>query len=115
MSEEILVGNVMGHDSELGYFLTVYDHRPETIEFMRQNMLQGGGPTWMGLIIAAMKAESPNTLTSLEFDDSSDEVLVSSSSKATLTLVQNYVSILMTDSDFMGNCITNARRDGYME
>jgi len=115
MSEEVLVGNVISHHPKLGYFLTVFDHRPETLEFMSRNRLQGGGPTWMALIIAALQLESPKTLASLEFDDESDEVLVKSVSNAALNVVQNYVSILMTDPDFMDSCINKARRSGYLE
>jgi len=115
MPEEELVGNAITHDPQLGYFLCVFDFRPETMEFMERNALQGGGPTWMALITAALKTESPTTLASLEFDDESDEVLVQSNSEAALKVVQNYVSILMTESDFMDACIIKARSGGYLE
>lgn len=115
MSVESLVGNVIAHHPELGYFLSVFDHRPETMEFMERNALQGGGPTWMGLITAALELESPATLASVDFDDEADEVLVTSRTDAELKVVQNYVSILMTDADFLDSCIRKARRGGYLE
>ena len=115
MPEEILVGNVISDVPGLGLSLCVFDHRPETVEFMEKNALQGGGPTWMGLIQAALQIESPATLAAISFDDEADEVLVLSRSKAALNIVQTYVSIIMTDSDFMQRCIAKARQGGYLE
>ncbi len=115
MSEEVLVGNVIHHVPGLGHSLCVFDHRPETIEFMEKRALQGGGPTWMGLITAALELETPATLAAIEFDDEADEVLVKSRSVAALNVVQSYVSIIMTDPDFMECCIAKARQGGYLE
>lgn len=115
MSEEILVGNVIAKVPGLGLSLCVFDHRPETLEFMEKNALQGGGPTWMGLITAALLLESPKTLSAISFDDEADEVLVTSRSGAALNVVQSYVSILMTDPDFMQSCIAKARQGGFLE
>ena len=115
MSEEVLVGNVLAHHPQLGYFLTVFDHRPETLEFMAKNALQGGGPTWTSLITAALELESPKTLSSVSFDDESDEVIVMSASEAALKLVQNSVSIMMTDSEFLESCIRKARSGSDLE
>ena len=115
MAEEILVGNVISNVPGLGLSLCVFDFRPETMAFMEKNALQGGGPTWMGLITAALELESPGTLAAIEFDDEADEVLVKSSSNAALNVVQSYVSILMTDPDFMESCIARARQGGYLE
>ena len=69
----------------------------------------------MGLITAALELESPRTLSSVDFDDEADEVLVTSSTEGALKVVQNYVSILMTDPDFMKACIGKAKRGGYLE
>lgn len=99
----------------LGPALTVFDHRPETLEMMEKNALQGGGPTWTALITAALQLESPATLSALNFDDESDEVMITSDSMAALNVVQTYVSILMTDPDFMSSCIAKARQGRYLE
>jgi hypothetical protein len=115
MSEEILAGNVISNVPDLGLSLCVFDHRPETLKFMEKNALQGGGPTWVGLITAALLLESPKTLSAISFDDEGDEVLITSKSSAALNVVQSYVSILMTDSEFMESCIAKARQGGYLE
>lgn len=115
MSKEILVGNVITNVPGLGHSLCVFDHRPETLALMEKNALQGGGPTWIGLITAALQLESPRTLATVEFDDEADEVLVTSKSTAALNVVQSYVSILMTDPEFMESCIARARQGGYLE
>jgi len=64
---------------------------------------------------AALELESPPTLAAVEFDDEADEVLVKSRSNAALNVVQAYVSILMTDPEFMESCIDRARQGGYLE
>ena len=115
MSDEVLVGNVLSNVPGLGPALTVFDHRPETLELMANNGLQGGGPTWTALITAALQLESPATLAVIDFDDESDEVLVTSRSNAALNVVQTYVSIIMTDPDFMKSCIAKARQGDYLE
>ena len=115
MPEEVLVGNVLSNVPGLGPSLCVFDHRPETLELMEKNALQGGGPTWMGLIQAALQIESPATLAAISFDEEADEVLVLSRSESALNVVQTYVSIIMTDADFMRRCIAKARQGGYLE
>jgi len=115
MAEELLVGNVISNVPGLGLSLCVFDHRPETLAFMEKQALQGGGPTWMALITAALLLESPATLKHIDFDDEADEVLVLSKSNAALNVVQSYVSILMTDPDFMQSCIAKARQNGFLE
>lgn len=69
----------------------------------------------MGLIRAALELESPGTLAAIGFDDEADEVLVTSKSEGALNVVQSYVSVLMTDPDFMQDCIARARQGGYLE
>ena len=69
----------------------------------------------MGLITAALQLESPATLAAVDFDDEADEVLVLSKSNAALNVVQSYVSIIMTDPDFMESCIARATQGGYLE
>lgn len=115
MPEEVLVGNIITSIPGHGHALCVFDHRPETLDFMAKNALQGGGPTWMGLITAALQIETPETLAAVDFDDEADEVLVTSNSVAALKVVQSYVSILMTDSDFMQDCIVRARQGSNLE
>ena len=39
--------------------MNVFDVRPEALGFMENNDLQRGGPTWMGLIQAALELKSP--------------------------------------------------------
>ncbi|MFK8021694.1 MAG: Imm51 family immunity protein [Pseudomonadales bacterium] len=113
MSEEI--GNTIAEGAQNEFFISVFDYRSETLQFMESNQLQGGGATWMGLITAALEIESPVTLSAINFDDESDEVVVSSASKAALTVVQSYVSLLMSDRFFMEQCIERGNQNGYLE
>ena len=115
LAEDNLVGNSIEHHPEIGHFMNVFDHPPQTLEFMQNNELQGGGPTWMGLITAALNIESPSTLGQISFDDEADGVLVTSDSDSHLMVVQSYVSLLMSDEAFMAQCITRAQTDGSLE
>jgi hypothetical protein len=114
MADESLVGKSI-HSGEQGYFMEVYDYRPATLEFMGKQRLQGGGPTWRGLLMAALKLESPRSIGVLTFDDESDVLLVVSQSKDALLLAQSLVSRLMSDPAFMARCISQARADGILE
>ena len=109
------VGNTIEKHPELGPFLNVFDYRPETLAFMESSGLQGGGPTWMALVTAALEIESPATLAAISFDDEADGVLITSASEPALSVVQSYVSLLMTDEAFMRLCIEHARNRGYLE
>ncbi|MEM1433845.1 MAG: Imm51 family immunity protein [Pseudomonadota bacterium] len=109
------IGNTIEHHPELGFYINVFDHREESLAFFEEQGLQGGGPTWLGLITAALEIESPDTLTSLEFDDESDVLLVSSGSEASLQVVQSYVSLLMSDPAFLDLCIKRGTDEGYLE
>lgn len=115
MNDDDLVANRIAPDSEGGFFLMVHDFRPETLRFMEEQDLQGGGPTWMALLVAALEIESPATLPGLEFDDEADDVVVRSPSEGDLKTVQTYAALLMTDPDFMLQCIRTARDGGYLE
>lgn len=108
------VGNTI-QETEDGFYLEVYDHREETLAFMADHELQGGGPTWMGLIKAALEIESPQTSELIDFEDEADVVLVLSTRRAPLEVVSSYVSILMTDEAFMTRCIDKAQQGGYLE
>tara|TARA_R110002072_G_scaffold56097_9_gene145592 strand:+ start:1719 stop:2060 length:342 start_codon:yes stop_codon:yes gene_type:complete len=110
---ESLVGNTI-QETEDGFYLDVYDNREETMEFMVDHELQGGGPTWMGLIKAALELESPQTTELIDFEDEPEVVLVVSTRRGPLEVVSNYVSILMTDEDFMLRCIAQAQKGGYL-
>lgn len=110
-----LVGNSIEHHPDIGHFINVFDHRPQTLQFMQTNELQGGGPTWMSLITAALNIESPSTLGQIGFDDEADGVLVTSNSRPHLLVVQSYVSLLMSDEAFMAQCISRAQSDGSLE
>jgi hypothetical protein len=109
------VGNEIVHDPELGYSLTVYDHREETLRWMEERDLQGGGPTWMALIHAVLSLESPDTLASIEFDDEADMVLVTSDDRRVLEVVQTYVALLMSDERLRERCVSEAESSGYLE
>ncbi len=69
----------------------------------------------MALIQAALELESPSTLSAIEFDDEGDMVLVTSTSKEHLEVVQSYVLRLMSDKKFRQGCIDVARTGGYLE
>ncbi len=114
-SEIDRLGNTLIEHPEFGFSLTVYDHRPETLRFMESNELQGGGPTWVGLITAALTIESPKTLHEIEFDDEADMVVIYSESKSALLTVQSRVKKLMSDRAFLNKCIEKSRDGGYLE
>ena len=107
--------NDLGDDPEYGPWLEVYDFRPETLEFMNDNRLQGGGPTWVALITAALELKSPKTLRQIEFDDSGDMVLIYAESTATLKTVQSLVAELQSKREFMITCMKRAEARGYLE
>jgi hypothetical protein len=108
-------GNTIHRNPIGGFYMNVFDIRPETMKFMKANSLQGGGPTWMALITAALQLESPETFDAVEFDDEAEVVLVKSASESSLKQVQSYVSRLMTDASFMQQCISKAKAGGYLE
>ena len=107
--------NGINYASNYGYFVDVYDHRKETQKFMKEQKLQGGGPTWMALLKAAFHLESPETLKSLSFDDEADAVRVKSKNKSNIIKVNKFVSKLKSDKQFMLKCISRARVGGYLE
>ncbi len=115
MASDENVGNKIQHHQSIGYILDVYDFRPETLKFMDENNLQGGGPTWLALIQAALELESPTTLETVNFDDESDVVRITSGSESSIKVIQMYVSLIMTDSDFRDRCIKKAKVGGYLE
>ena len=115
MASEEEIGNKIEHHNELGYFMNVYDFRPETLEFMENNDLQGGGPTWEGLIQAALEIRSPSTLSTIEFDEEADMALVTSEVKESMDIVKSLVSLIMSDSTFRQQCIEHAQAGGYLE
>lgn len=108
-------GSTVEHHEAVGYFMNVYDHRPETLAFMEENHLQGGGPTWMALVRASLEMHSPATLRKIRFDDESDVVLVTSDSKEELEKTQVYVKKLMEDTAFRKACIEHSEKKGYLE
>ncbi|MFT7579887.1 MAG: hypothetical protein ACI9MR_001554 [Myxococcota bacterium] len=104
------------YDRPNGYGMFAYDDRPATLRFIiDQEGLQGGGPTWMGLVTAALALESPTSLRSLSFDDQSDNVLITSASKADMLVAQACFKKLVLDRRFLQRCLVKARQDPYFE
>jgi len=101
--------------SDYGYFVDVYDHSKEMLNFMKEQELQGGGPTWMALLTAAFQLESPSTIKLINFDDEADAVRVSSNDKNQIIKVNEFVEKLKSDKKFMLKCISQARKGGYIE
>ncbi len=115
MAHDLLVGDTIKHRDQIGYFMDVFDHRPETLKLMSERKLQGGGPTWKGLVTAALELESPSSIKALEFDDEADALRVMSKSKHELQAAQSVVKRLISDRDFMVQCIARARTEGILE
>ena len=114
MSPDDRIGNVIERHPG-GYFLNVFDHRDRTLALMDEHELQGGGPTWLGLVTAALELESPLTLEQVDFDDEADVLLVTCSERPPLEIVQTYASLLMSDETFLLQCMEHARSGGYLE
>lgn len=114
MANDDNIGNRIKHHSELGYYIDVYDHRSETLRHMECFGLRSDGHTWMALITAALELECPAVLASIKFDPEAAMVLVTGSSKANLEVVQQYISVLMSDSAFREICINTATDRGYI-
>lgn len=108
-------GSTVEHHEDLGYFMNVYDYRPETLAFMEKNRLQDGGPTWKALVKASLEMNSPATLKKIRFDDESDVVLITSTSKEEIETTQTYVKKLMNDPGFRDACIQHSMKKGYLE
>ncbi|MEM1411434.1 MAG: hypothetical protein AAGH19_03670 [Pseudomonadota bacterium] len=98
-----------------GYFLNIYDHRDEVIEFFESEDLQGGGPTWLGLITAAFELDGNNSLELMEMDDEGDGLLISCETEQPLTTVVSYVNRMLAEPGFMRACIEKGLDADYLE
>lgn len=109
-----LIGNTIERHPG-GFFLNIFDHRPQTLDLMEEHGLQGGGPTWLGLLTAALEMESPVTLEQIDLDDESDLLLVTAPDRPPLEIVQTYAALLMSDPGFLLQCVSHGQDGGYME
>lgn len=109
------VSNTIQHHQTIGYILDIRDFRPETLEVMRANRLQGGGATWIVLVETALKRESPSTLALVELQDEADVLRVTSRDKQAITTVQALAWKMMEDSENLQQHIEAARKTGHLE
>ena len=114
MSRQRHIGNTIERHPG-GFYLNVFDHRPETLDLMESQGLGGGGHTWLGLLRAALELESPATLEQIDLDDEPDLLLVTAAERGPLEIVQTYVALLMSDENFLRQCLAHARDGGYLE
>jgi hypothetical protein len=115
MTEHDLVGYEIVDHPAFGYTMSVYDHRQETLAFMEERGLQGGGPTWEALIQAALELSAPERLEAIEFDAEGDCVFVTSRSKPDLEFARETAIRLMSDPELRERCIAHADEGGYLE
>ena len=117
--DEIVVldgtGNIIQYHNGLGYAIEFYDHRQATQNFMDANHLQGGGYTFGGLIVAALRLEAPLMEDLIELDLSGDYALVTTQRQDVIQIVQQLFQRLMVVPEFRDRCIEKARESGDLE
>lgn len=114
MAEQGLIGNTIERHPG-GFFLNIFDLRPRTLDLMDEQGLHGGGPTWLGLVTAALELESPSTLAQIDLDDEADVLLVTARDRPPLEIVQTYAALLMSDDGFLMQCVEQGQNGGYLE
>jgi hypothetical protein len=77
--------------------------------------LQGGGPTWEGIIYGLLSVESPGVLSEIDFDAEGDGVAIWSNRRQPLDTIAALVGRSKTDRALLARAIEKARRDGRIE
>jgi len=94
-----------------------YDtHEHDTIMHdLMDRGLQGGGPTWEGLITAAVQIFHPSIEPYLDFDAEGDGLMIWSSERGPLDRVASLVGRIKADPHFLDACIKYGEEQGYLE
>ena len=77
--------------------------------------LQGGGPSFAGVIYGHLRDRSPAVLERLDFDDEADGVRVCSRDPAALAAVRAFIAQVEANPSLLQPAVDRARRDGRME
>ena len=92
--------------------LSFYNYDPKVLELFEAKKLQGGGYTWESLVKAALGGVKPH---GVEFDPEGDAFYAYASSASSLASVKEAIGRLVSDPEFMEECIVRARQGGYLE
>ena len=100
-----------------GFVYQYYDvhERDRHTEALQARRLQGGGPTWEGIIYGLLRLRSPSTLGEIEFDAEGDGIAVRSRRRAALETIGRLVAEAKRDPAFLSEAIEVAKRDGRIE
>lgn len=99
------------------YRLDYYDvHEKDShLEFLNERGYQGGGPSWLGIIYAAIQMSDPTIEAKIRFDDEAEGLAIWSSDKKSLEKVGRLISVVKADESIMLKAIEVAEQAGEME
>jgi hypothetical protein len=106
------------HEIQPGlYRLDYYDvYQPDShYEMLDTKGYQGGGPSWMGIIDAAIQMSDPTLMAAIRFDDEAEGLAIWSQDRETLVRIGRLIAALKQDERFLLKAVEVAERNGNME
>lgn len=100
-----------------GYAYDYYDvWEPDShTAFLQKKGLQGGGPTWAGIVYGLLKLRRPELIAEVELDDEAEGLRIWSESRAPLEAIASLIAEVKANEHLLQQAIDVARGDGRME
>jgi hypothetical protein len=83
--------------------------------FLQKKGLQGGGPTWAGIVYGLLKLRRPELISEVDLDDEAEGLRVWSKSRAALESIASLVAEAKANEKLLLQAIDVASKDGRIE
>ena len=83
--------------------------------FLQARGLQGGGPTWAGIVFGLLKLRRPELISEIDLDDEAEGLRVWSKSRSALESIGSLVTEAKANEKLLLQAIDVAQREGGFE
>lgn len=109
-------GQVMAmEDGRFAYDYYDVSEPDSHMEFLQARGLQGGGPTWAGIVFGLLKLRRPELISEIDLDDEAEGLRVWSDSRAALESIASLVTEAKANEQLLLQAIETAQREGQIE
>jgi hypothetical protein len=83
--------------------------------FLQARGLQGGGPTWAGIVFGLLKLRRPELISEIDLDDEAEGLRVWNKNRSALESIGSLVAGAKADEKLLLQAIDVAQREGRIE
>jgi hypothetical protein len=108
-------GTVVAVEGRFAYDYYDVSEPDSHVAFLQARGLQGGGPTWAGIVYGLLKLRRPELIAAIELDDEAEGLRVWSKTRSTLESIASLITEAKANEELLLQAIDIAQKEGRIE